>query len=195
MVTTAEYVPALLGVSPRTHRTRGWHMGREARIVALPFAGHSTVLVSKAIWTASDEFPVEPVIPIPSGQLYAVAVLPLSQYFSTQPSPALVRIHLSLRCTGLWHRAFREVSLCPACHRLVTALSSNTLERPTLNFSWSYHWWGGLPGCSNYSSPSAPPTWSANNILLPLFFFFPFFSSSYPVMWGVFFFKVSEILC
>ena len=137
---------------------------------------------------------VELFISIPSGQLYAVAVLPLSQCFSTQPPPALVSIHLSLGCTGLWHRPFREVLLCPACHRPVIATFFWYPWTTHPQFQLIFHWWGGLPGYSNYSSPSAPPTWNANHILLPLFFFFPFFSSSYPVMWG-FFFKVSEILC
>lgn len=113
-------------------------MGREARVVALLFAWHSTVLASKAVHSPRSIPSVKLFISIPSGQLYAVAVFPLSQCFSTQPLPALVSVHLSLGCTGLWHRPFREVSLCPACHRPVTALSSDTLEPPTLNFSWSF---------------------------------------------------------
>lgn len=73
----------------------------------------------------------------------------------------------------------------PACHRPVTAHSSDTSRHWHL-ISVDLSLVRGLPGCSNYSSPSAPLTWSANYILLPLFFLFPFFSSSFPVTWGFF---------
>ena len=122
----------------------------------------------------------------------------LTLFCDFTPSIQFVYWFLSI---GFQHRPFREVSLCPACHRPVTATFFWYPWTTHPQFQLIFHWWGGLPGCSNYSSPSAPPTWNANYILLPLFFFFPFFSSSYPVMWGFFLrclrssASVQQVLC
>lgn len=72
--------------------------------------------------------------PIPSGFLVTTGSRLSPGLLSPDPTfqhPACLHLqtHLRLGCTGLWHGPPVEVSLCPACHRL---LSSEPLKVPSV---------------------------------------------------------------
>ena len=69
--------------------------------------------------------------PIPSGFLVTTGSRLSPGLLSPDPTfrhPARLHLqtHLRLGCTGLWHGPPVEVSLCPACHRLVAVFSNSS---------------------------------------------------------------------
>ena len=69
--------------------------------------------------------------PIPSGFLVTTGSRLSPGLLSPDPTfqhPAHLHLqtHLRLGCTGLWHGPPVEVSLCPACHRLVAVFSNSS---------------------------------------------------------------------
>ena len=137
---------------------------------------------------------VELLTPVPSGCLRAAELLTpilsggfhmvnshplprstlLTPHFSTQPPTALVDIHLSLGHTVLWHRQSVQVLLCPTCHRLATAPSSDSPQSPP-QFQKISLPVRGPSWCCNFSFPSAHPQ-GCRSHSISSFLFLPFLS-------------------
>ena len=64
-------------------------------------------------------------------------------------------IPLRLGHEALWHGPSVYISLCPACHRCASALSSEPPRLPSCP-SWSPNHRGVFPRCGTLSSPSTP---------------------------------------
>ena len=116
--------------------------------------------------------------PIPSGFLVTTGSRLSPGLLSPDPTfqhPACLHLqtHLRLGCTGLWHGPPVEVSLCPACHRLV-AVFSNSSSVP-----------GNSPANEGASPGTGPslllhlPPWGARSHSASCFFFLSFILPGY----------------
>ena len=116
--------------------------------------------------------------PIPSGFLVTTGSRLSPGLLSPDPTfqhPACLHLqtHLRLGSTGLWHGPPVEVSLCPACHRLV-AVFSNSSSVP-----------GNSPANEGASPGTGPslllhlPPWGARSHSASCFFFLSFILPGY----------------